>query len=333
MARQLIKRDKDKVRVNKNRARDIADARSKAIELMSVELHDLYHDMCNKAESLATKTLMYYHWLGEMVHEVGRDGQVPAEIGGTVDKIKKKNGEGSGRVVVIGGVDHHIEPCMRLCVSVGDKVAAGETLTTGTKYGTGSMKLLEAAWITSPSLLYKAAKFADLYTEEEAQDLCELRSDSGYQIGWAHIWQLIHVPDDARPEFESAIIEEDLTVKQLQAMIKDTYTARRIQKSPMLVRPKSLMGTLTQLGAANAKWLERHTTVWSTETFSLFEELEDLSPEEITPGMAEDLEKVVKDQAEMAECCADNVTAAERALAQINRILQQREQEATTADK
>lgn len=193
-------------------------------------------------------------------------------------------------------------------------------------YGTGAMKKISAAWTMNPSMLYKAKAFNDAYSEEALDQLCDLKSDAGTVIGWAHVIQLVGVEEQARPQLQQRVVDEAMTAKELAALVKQLYGQRRTGGRPFM-KPKTVRAGLVQLRTVSSQWLNRNTDVWNNKDNSLFQELEDLPPEELTYEMVDELEKIVEDQHSMMDACSQNADSASRLMGQVKSVLQEREQE------
>tara|TARA_Y100001938_G_scaffold136815_1_gene200177 strand:+ start:34651 stop:35718 length:1068 start_codon:yes stop_codon:yes gene_type:complete len=311
-------------REQKKKIRDTQVARETALEQMNPELLSVYNEMNTKMEEEEKRNLRFYYWLGQKVNEVSNDGHVSATVPGTVEAVRPRN-DGT-RIVVIAGTEHVIEKDMRVRVSVDQEVKAGDPLTTGSKYGTGAMRLLGEAWSADVSMLYKSRAFAEAYTEEELEDLCNMRSKSGYMLGWAHVIALLSVPATTRVQLQEQVIEEDMTAKDLGTLIKKIFGKRRAG-GPTLIRPKTLQGNITQMQTHSDRWMRSNTDVWNTEDFALFQQISDIPPEEVTHDMVDNLEALMETQEKMAAACAHNAQEAAAAVDYVRNVLQLREQE------
>jgi len=192
-------------------------------------------------------------------------------------------------------------------------------------YGAGAMKKISEAWTMNPSMLYKAKAFNDTYSEEALERLCNLKTEAGTTIGWAHVIQLIGIPEKARPRIQDKVIDEAMTAKELAALVKKLYGQRASGGRPFM-RPKTLKAGLVQLRTVSAQWLNRNSDVWNRQDHSLFQELEDMPPEDVTHEMVDELEAIARDQGSMSSACASNAESATRLMDKVKAVLREREQ-------
>lgn len=177
----------------------------------------------------------------------------------------------------------------------------------------------------NPSMLYKAKAFNDAYSEEELNRLCNLKTEAGTLIGWAHVIQLIGIPEKARPRIQDRVIDEALTAKELATLVKKLYGQRAAGGRPFM-RPKTVKASLVQLRTVSAQWLSRNSDVWNSQDRSLFQELEDMPPEDFTHELVDELEQIAVDQGSMSSACARNAKSATRLMDQVKSALREREQ-------
>jgi hypothetical protein len=195
----------------------------------------------------------------------------------------------------------------------------------GNVYGSGAMKKISEAWTMNPSMLYKSKAFNDAYSEEELERLCNLKTEAGTLIGWAHVIQLIGIPEKARPRIQDKVIDEAMTAKELAALVKKLYGQRAAGGRPFM-RPKTVKAGLVQLRTVSAQWLNRNSDIWNSQDRSLFQELEDMPPEDITHDLFDELEQIAVDQSSMSSACASNAKSATRLMDQVKSVLREREQ-------
>jgi hypothetical protein len=195
----------------------------------------------------------------------------------------------------------------------------------GNVYGAGAMKKIAEAWTMHPSMLYKSKAFNDAYSEEALERLCNLKTEAGTLIGWAHVIQLIGIPEKARPRIQDKVIDEAMTAKELAALVKKLYGQRASGGRP-LMRPKTVKAGLVQLRTVSAQWLNRNSDIWNNQDHSLFQELEEMPPEELTHELVDELEQIAAGQSSMSSACASNAESAARLMDQVKSVLRERDQ-------
>jgi len=79
--------------------------------------------------------------------------------------------------------------------------------------------------------------------------------------------------------------------------------------------------------------MSRHEEVWAGNDYSVFAELENLPPDELTHEMVDELEQIMTIQAQMQTACAKDIVDVNRLISTIKEALEAREQEVAAASR
>ena len=182
-----------------------------------------------------------------------------------------------------------------------DKVQALRKAEGKTMYGAGFYKHLGIALNYDPRTLWDCHKAAETFTPERYQTLLV---DQG--LSWGHVRHLADVPtDQRRRELATKAAKGGWTAEQL-AEEMDGGTSkvpapRGPGRSPAV--PRSLKAAIKRFVSLSAKYTRTTGQVLFGNRFDIADEIQNLSPEEVT---AETRDLVVE--------CADQVAELERTL-------------------
>ena len=124
------------------------------------------------------------------------------------------------------------EDRLRRLHTLGKKVQRAITKARGekhTRYAPGAIVDLAQRMKTPASGLYKVARFAALYADDELKQLCALKSKDGKRLGVGHMYELILVPKTSdRTRLARQAASRGWSVRRLRAKAPETFP--RIQE-------------------------------------------------------------------------------------------------------
>lgn len=297
---------------------DVVVARAEVIATMSVDLRRVYYEMIEELNTQAESNIRYYYRTGKRVLEIlAAEKELEMYISElTVELDREPTTE---------------EIAEYMGVSVED---------VPPDYGPGAIEKIAAAWTVDKSMVYKSKAFAELYpSESEIDDLCGLETSTGQPIGWGHVIQLISVEDSkTRKMLTGQVVEEALTAQQLADVIQKTSWpghsgGKRRSGGRPFMKPKTVRAGLVQIRTVSGQWVERHREVWAGTEYSVFTELENLPPDELTHEMVDELEQIMTIQAQMQAACAKDIVDVNRLISTIKEVLEEREQEVAASSR
>ena len=113
----------------------------------------------------------------------------------------------------------------------------------------------------------KARLFARVYTEEQLDELCALRTPRGMPLPWRHVQQLLMVPPgEGRDALQRKAAERGWGLEELAAAIPGKVRrgqTRREGGRPFL-RPRTVADGLRRIARHGDEWLRRYgSKAWS----------------------------------------------------------------------
>ena len=298
--------------------REVVVTRTAVIESMSEDLRTVYYELIEDLNTQAESNIRYYYRTGKRILEIlASEKEMEAYIAELTTELDREptTAEIAGYV---GVTEESLPP----------------------DYGPGAIEKIAAAWTVDKSMLYKSKAFAEMYpSETELDELCSLETTTGQPIGWGHVIQLISVEDrKTRKRLTNQIVEEALTAQQLADIIQKSSWpghagGKRRSGGRPFMQPKTVRAGLVQIRTVSGQWMSRHEEVWAGPDYSVFTELENLPPDELTHEMVDELEQIMTIQAKMATACAKDIVDVNRLITTIKEALEAREQEVAAASR
>lgn len=125
---------------------------------------------------------------------------------------------------------------------------------TGT-YSPGLAKELAAELKTSEANVQKAWQFAKDYSDDEFDELCELRTADGKPISWGHVTKLLSVTDKrSRRALQRRAAKEGWSARALEREIRRKQPEKRSHGGGKLAKPTSRDELLREVLAKCEQW-------------------------------------------------------------------------------
>ncbi len=192
------------------------------------------------------------------------------------------------------------------------------------KDGTPGLKLVERALSTQARTLRKAAMFARTYTEEQLEELIGLyHSETNFQLHWGHVSFLLTVPThEQRLKFAQEAIEQMLDPPALHERIKKKLNrgSGHGRKHEM---PKTVPAQIRQILTVCRQWVGKDEGVWNGEEESVFGNIMNLAPEEMTEEMVTQLDEIRELMQGITDRASENVERSNRAKEHVEATLEQ----------
>lgn len=185
--------------------------------------------------------------------------------------------------------------------------------------------LLQRFMSTSKDTLIKAARFADRYERADLERLVKYRntSDPKYRLNWAHVVNLITVDTKAeRIRFERAAVNDLLQPMDLLKLIQKSYGgSRRAGSGRALGIPRSIQAQINQINSVTKTWLNRHTQVWHGPKHSVYTNLMQMPPDDVTTDTLKDVQEICDVMDAMLAAVTEERATAERTLEKLKDTL------------
>ena len=132
----------------------------------------------------------------------------------------------------------------------------------------GKVTELAAAQKTNISTFRKERAFAAAYTDEELDELCDLRRPNGLPLEWGFIPYLLTIPSKAeRREWQERAAKKGWNATEMYAEIRrdrGTDSTRGRGGRPITV-PRTAEDQLRDMTMETERWLRRHEIAWNDE--------------------------------------------------------------------
>lgn len=197
--------------------------------------------------------------------------------------------------------------------------------------GTAGLKLVEMALSTQARTLRKAAAFARDIDEEELEELISwYHTDTNFQLNWGHISFLLTLDSrEKRSQYAEIAIEEMLDPPALHARIK-RQTGRAGGHGRTHQMPATVAAQIRQMHKMAKDWMGKHTNIWNGEQESVFGNIMNITPEDVTDEMIELLTETESLLNEISDAATENNRKAARALEHLRGIVAARSETAPT---
>ncbi len=180
-------------------------------------------------------------------------------------------------------------------------------------------------------LLYQSYRLVNSYNDREFDALCEQPA-----ITATHALQLAGISDKAdRKQLQQKVVEERLSVRELQNAIQEKYGRRRqpgAGRPPKL--PKSVKGAVTHMLSQAEKFDKLHREAWFCDAFDLREEIVETPANKLTDELRESVGQTADAFDELAETTVQSAKVLREILADVQdrmqtqaELEQQREEE------
>lgn len=197
------------------------------------------------------------------------------------------------------------------------------------KDGTAGLKLIEQALSTQARTLRKAAEFAREYTDEQLQQLLDLKNpDTGFQLHWGHVSFLLTLPNaEKRDKYAAEAVEKMLDPPALHDLIKKR-TQRKAGHGRKHEMPKTINAQIRQILTFCKAWIGKNTDVWNGVEESVFGNILNMAPDDMEPDMVTQLEEVATLMQTVSESANENIAKAQRVREHLAAAITKRDQEA-----
>lgn len=196
--------------------------------------------------------------------------------------------------------------------------------------GTDGLKLVERALSTQARTLRKAASFAKLYTEEQLNELIELKNDeTGYQLNWGHVSFLLTLPTSRqRQRFAGTAVNRMLDPPALHDEIK-RVTERAPGHGRRHEMPKTVPAQLAQILKLSKQWVDKNEQVWNGTDESVFGNVMNMTIEDIDNQVLAQLQEIEEYMTQMAAGANENIARVGRTREYVEEVLRTREEQET----
>ena len=200
------------------------------------------------------------------------------------------------------------------------------------KDGTPGLKLIERALSTQARTLRKAAMFARTCDDAELEEFISLYNENtDFHLHWGHVSFLMTVEDKAtRQQLANDAVVDMLDPPALHTHIK-RETGRTGGHGRTHAMPKGVPAQIRQVVSVSKQWLGKNETVWNGETESVFGNILNLPPADVTQEMVDQLHEMEQQMHDIATAADGNTGTIERTRQHLEGILvarQEAEQEA-----
>ncbi len=164
--------------------------------------------------------------------------------------------------------------------------------TNGTMYGQHFFdKLAEAIQVVSAATLRACFNLSYYYSDAAFRELSSYKG-----ITLTHALRLASIEDDQlRRELQEKVIDENLTVKDLEREIKkDQPKPRKRGAGRPFKVPSSLKKALTHLNEQSTLYRHAHEKIWFGEQFNIAEKVPDLPSSVLSEDLREQLEEALE---------------------------------------
>lgn len=207
-------------------------------------------------------------------------------------------------------------------------------------YDRGAMRLIERALGTQARTLRKAANFARAYTDEDLQELIDLKSEtSGFMLHWGHIsYLLILTTKEKRRMWAKRAVRNVWPPDELHRKIVEHYGNKAEKPHGRAHQlPATIPGQVRQIRNETEKWLSKQRNAWNGEKLNAFENIAEAPADIWTQDLVEDLKVAKAAMQGVVEEARSNIGRIDRLIKHgeqcIEQTLQQRaEQEAEAAN-
>lgn len=181
------------------------------------------------------------------------------------------------------------------------------------KSGKAGLVLLQEALSIHARTLRRAAKFADLYDDEALVELIELKEPStGFCLHWGHVAYLLTVEDaNKRHKFAEEAVKKLLDPPALHKHIKEKM-GRDGGHGRGHAMPKTIAAQVRQIVTICQQWLAKDEQIWNGEEESVFGNVLNAAPDELTPEIVADLFEVRRLMEAIADKAQENIGMATR---------------------
>jgi hypothetical protein len=157
------------------------------------------------------------------------------------------------------------------------------------------------------------------YDEDEYRELCQHD-----HVTVSHIMQLAKIgPEDARSELQTAVINEQMTVKELVQAAKEKFG---YQHQPGAGRPlklpKSVKSAVTHMVAQATKFVKLNRNAWFGNAFDLREEVRRTPADKLTDELKESISEAADAFDQLAETTVQKAGVLRQVVADIERRMQ-----------
>ena len=202
-------------------------------------------------------------------------------------------------------------------------------LNEGEKYGENPMGLIASYMPTQARQMRKTMTFAEAYSKAEFQALVAMVNPTyGNTIHWGHVTYLLTLPSAAartewakkalRNNWDPALLHYEMQRAQGK---KDSAHGRKHEL------PKTLAAQIYQVLRFSGQWLTKSRDVWDGDKISVFANIIEAPPDELTPEMLEDVVNVKRVMKEITKASRENAARVDEVIQHITEVLEAREKE------
>jgi len=195
--------------------------------------------------------------------------------------------------------------------------------------GTPGLKLIEQALSTQARTLRKAAMFAREYTTDDLGELIKFfHKETNFQLHWGHVSFLLSLPNaETRRRFAMEAVQNMLDPSALHALIKK-QTQRAAGHGRKHEMPKTVAAQIRQINTIAKAFLGKHDDVWNGSDESVFGNITNMPPEDMTDEMCEELLEAGANMVLIAEAATSNGPRIERAVEHMRGCIEKRDEQA-----
>jgi len=198
------------------------------------------------------------------------------------------------------------------------------------QYGTKVDKpitLLEKALWVQKRTLRKAATFADLYSQDDLDELIGMSDpESSVHVHWGHMTYILTLATKAqRKEFTKMVLTKKMDPPALHAAIKRRQGSGKKAHGRKMECPKTIHAQIRQMMETTRVWLGKHDTVWYGDEVNIIENILGATPEEVGQEDLENMQALVELLQEMTRVSKEFQAPVKKAVKAMEKIVKERD--------
>jgi hypothetical protein len=197
--------------------------------------------------------------------------------------------------------------------------------------GTSGLKLIEQALSTQARTLRSTARFAELYGDEEVEELITMyHTATNFQLHFGHVRYLLTLSTAAqRRKYAIEAVEKMLDPAALHTLIKKRQQRGEGHGRPHAV-PKTVAAQIRQVLAISQQWQRKNESVWNgdgEEDNNVFTNVLNTPPDELDQEMLDNLRQIKVLMGQISESATENTGLTGRVIEHVQGVLTTREAE------
>lgn len=198
------------------------------------------------------------------------------------------------------------------------------------KYGTDTekpIKKVEAALFAQKRTLRKAATFADLYSQDDLDELIAMFDDeSSIAVHWGHMTYILTLATKPlRREFAQMVLDKKMDPPALHAAIKRREGKGKKGHGRKMECPKTIHAQIRQMLETTRVWLGKHDTIWYGDETNVIENILGAEEKEVGQEDLENMQALLELLPEMNRFSKQFQTPVKKAIKVMEKIVKDRD--------